>query len=295
MKPRPACMSLAISTPAWRAPRPATPRRATFPLPGTTSTSSLPDIAGTPPVPALSYWLPETPSPLSSTAPSSPVNQFLLPLPSEPLFSIASPLLPASPLSMFDYSMSPGFTVSPMSSTFGIGAMSPVSPTFLFSRTPTPTTVTFAKLSSPTARSFLLPMSPLSPRFMYPRTPPAPRQMDVKTRQKSSIQEAISTSPGRKESVQHALEELMDRKASIASVLSMGQQRMTMKINFYQWLAVRRWEGMEKDEKSRWGRWRAKKVQGFWKRMVGQKREHEEKQTPERSRIKVLRDAEACL
>jgi hypothetical protein len=52
---------------------------------------------------------------------------------------------------------------------------------------------------------------------------------------------------------------------------------------------------MEKDEKSRWGRWRAKKVQGFWKRMVGQKTEHEEKQTPERSRIKVLRDAEACL
>jgi hypothetical protein len=62
---------------------------------------------------------------------------------------------------------------------------------------------------------------------MYPRTPPAPRQ-------KTSIQEAIGFGSGRKESVQHALEGLMDRKASIANVLSMDQQRITMKINFYQ-------------------------------------------------------------
>lgn len=119
--------------------------------------------------------------------------------------------------------------------------------------------------------------------------------MDVKTRRKTSIQEAINTTSGRKESAQHALEDLIDRKASIASVLSMGQQRMTMKVNFYQWLAVRRWEGMDKDKESRWGRWRAKKLQGIWKMMVGQKTEHKEKQTPERSRIKVLRDEEVCL
>jgi hypothetical protein len=41
----------------------------------------------------------------------------------------------------------------------------------------------------------------------------------------------------------------MQRKASIVSVLSMGQERMRMKVNFYQWLAIRRWEGMEKKEK----------------------------------------------
>jgi len=68
----------------------------------------------------------------------------------------------------------------------------------------------------------------------------------------------------------------------------MSQQRMTMKINFYQWLAVRRWEGMDKDKKNGWGRLRAKKLQGIWKRMVGQKTEHEDKQTAEHGRIKVL-------
>jgi hypothetical protein len=49
---------------------------------------------------------------------------------------------------------------------------------------------------------------------------------------------------------------MRERKASIASVLTMGQERMNMKINFYQWLAIKRWEGMEEKEKSGWKLWR---------------------------------------
>jgi hypothetical protein len=46
------------------------------------------------------------------------------------------------------------------------------------------------------------------------------------------------------------------RRASIASVLTMGQEQMRMKINFYQWLAIRRWEGMEEEKDGGWKLWR---------------------------------------
>jgi hypothetical protein len=55
--------------------------------------------------------------------------------------------------------------------------------------------------------------------------------------------------------IQHVLEDMRERKASIASVLTMGQERMNMKINFYQWLAIKRWEGMEEKQKSGWKLW----------------------------------------
>jgi hypothetical protein len=96
---------------------------------------------------------------------------------------------------------------------------------------------------------------------MYPRTPPCPREMEVKRRPTASdVDEVI----GHKQSIQHALEDIMDRKASIASVLTMRQQQMRMKTNFYQGLAVKRWEGMEnKAKKYGWKMW--------GKRLMGKK------------------------
>ncbi|KAF2033738.1 hypothetical protein EK21DRAFT_85906 [Setomelanomma holmii] len=197
---------LTIATPSWRAPRPPTPRRATFPLPGTTSTSLSSKAIVTPPVPPLSYWLPDTPSPLTAISsprhaqspvlplsPASPMNPFLVPptrCNKSALFPIASSLLPASPLSIFD---------------------SAVSPNFLLSRTPTPT------------RIFLLPASPisLSPRFLFPRTPPCVPV--IKTRRRVSVVDAV-----------------MGRKESVTSILTLGQETMKWKIEFFQWLAVRR-------------------------------------------------------
>jgi hypothetical protein len=129
---------------------------------------------------------------------------------------------------------------------------------------------------------------------MWPRTPPCPQKVDVKTRRKISIQDASAPGAGQRESVQHVLEDIMDRKASIASVLTMGQERMTMKINFYQWLAVKRWEGMEKDGESRWKVMKGTKLQGIWKRMVGRK-ENEERRIARQSRTKVVKDAVSCV
>lgn len=64
--------------------------------------------------------------------------------------------------------------------------------------------------------------------------------------------------------MQHALEEVMGRKESIASALSMGQQRMRMRSNFYQWLAVKRWasEGMGEKKRAGWEAWRKKLTGG---------------------------------
>jgi hypothetical protein len=266
MRTRPASVTLTIHPASWRPPRSPTPRRVTFPLPYTTSTLLSPIVSCTPTVPALSYWIPDTPSPSSSEHPSSPVNPFLVPPQAHSLFRLASPLIPVSPLSLFDYAMSPGYFVSLMGSMCAV-EMSPMSPTFLFSpsATTTPTQQTFpVSLLSPKG-TFLLPMSPISPSFMYPRTPPCPRQMEVKMRPKVlAVEAAIS----RRKSVHYALEDIMGRKASIARVFSMEQERMNMKINFYQWLAIRRWEGMEKKEKKHgWRMWGSK----LWGKKKGKK------------------------
>jgi hypothetical protein len=83
--------------------------------------------------------------------------------------------------------------------------------------------------------------------------------MEVKMRPKVlAVEAAIS----RRKSVHHALEETMGRKASIASVLSMEQE------HFYQWLAISRWEGMEKKKKKHgWRMWGSK----LWEKKKGKK------------------------
>jgi hypothetical protein len=74
--------------------------------------------------------------------------------------------------------------------------------------------------------------------------------MEIKLRQETPVV------VDREHLIQHALEDMRGRQASIVSVLTIGQERMRMKINFYQWLAVRRWEGMEKEKGSGWKTWR---------------------------------------
>ncbi|KAF2832558.1 hypothetical protein CC86DRAFT_377708 [Ophiobolus disseminans] len=137
--------------PPWRAPRLPTPRRATFPPAGP------PPGVSAPPVPPLSFWTPDTPF--------SPINPFLIP-PQTPatrahaLFPPAAPLLPASPLSMFDRA------VSPMS---GLFVVSPMSPT-LHSWIPAPV---FGE------QMVRFPVSPLTPHWLDPRTPPCVPGMTV--------------------------------------------------------------------------------------------------------------------
>ncbi|KAF2134181.1 hypothetical protein P153DRAFT_409615 [Dothidotthia symphoricarpi CBS 119687] len=148
---RPRATSLRIPIPAapWRAARPPTPRRATFPLPGTTATSPFRLTSpNAPPIPPLSYWDPDTPSPQAVLqSPTSPTNPFLTPptprFNPHALFPMASPLLPASPLSIFD-------------------------------RTISPTQSTLLKARSRLPSLALHPVTPMTPRFLFPRTPPCP-------------------------------------------------------------------------------------------------------------------------
>ncbi|KAF2683291.1 hypothetical protein K458DRAFT_452793 [Lentithecium fluviatile CBS 122367] len=125
-RPRPNPLHIPIPhTHQWCAPRPPTPRRSTYPQPGTTSADMPCDIdLDAPPVPPLSFWEPDTPEALMPPSSSySPCNPFFYSPPHSPLspnalFPTASPVLPASPLSIFDR------------------ILSPMTPTFLFPRTP---------------------------------------------------------------------------------------------------------------------------------------------------------------
>lgn len=132
--------TLTIPTKQCSTRRPSTPRRATFPMISPIYTTD----PNAPPIPPLSYWEPDTPSPMST------YNPFLSPPPVHPLslFPVASPLLPSSPLSMFD------------------SAISPTSNAFLLTRTRTPTRTTFLLPATPSVQ--------LTPRFLFPRTPPCP-------------------------------------------------------------------------------------------------------------------------
>ncbi|KAF7674057.1 hypothetical protein GT037_007823 [Alternaria burnsii] len=233
VRPRPTSLIIPpTSTTLWRAPRPPTPRRATYP----SMYTSINFNHEAPPVPALSYWDPDTPSPFvsirSRDSSDSPMNPYLAPSPESStnhlyLFPRATPLLPASPLSMFD---------------------SPLSPRALsFLRTPTPT---------PTRTTFLLPASPLpvtspflTPSFLFPRTPPPFPERK------------------RKVSVYDAVRDIAERKGSVGSMVRI---REMMRLEFYQSLFLKRQkemddrsDGKKKGEGDRW------KIKGIWGRLVG--------------------------
>ncbi|OAL49152.1 hypothetical protein IQ07DRAFT_71804 [Pyrenochaeta sp. DS3sAY3a] len=137
---RPFTLTIPIPPNTQGLTRPPTPRRATFPMISPAYTTD----PNAPPIPPLSYWEPDTPSPMSTN------NPFLSPPPVhlQSLFPVASPLLPSSPLSIFD------------------SAISPTSNTFLGMRIPTPAGTTFLLPATPSVQ--------LTPRFLFPRTPPCP-------------------------------------------------------------------------------------------------------------------------
>lgn len=115
-----------------------------------------------PPIPPLVFWarnvllssaLHAVQSPGNPRIPLSPVNPFLVPpqqmerADPETLFPVAAPLLPGSPLSMFDSIMSP---------TSGMIIVSPMSPGYLS-----------PELSDPESTS----ADVLAPRWLHPLTP----------------------------------------------------------------------------------------------------------------------------
>ncbi|KAF1950376.1 hypothetical protein CC80DRAFT_509722 [Byssothecium circinans] len=127
-RPRARSLHIPIPKPAsWRARRPPTPRRATYPPPV--------EASDAPPVPSVSYWETDTPEPL--TSPLSPLNPFLSPprrrsSVMELQFTTAVQLLPASPLSVFDR------VISPSTPSFIVPRKHSLvlSPRFLYPRTP---------------------------------------------------------------------------------------------------------------------------------------------------------------
>lgn len=139
----------------WCPTRPPTPRRSTYPRPGTTSR----DMPGAvdldiPPVPSLSYWEPETPSPMS------PYNPFLSP----PAVGPVSPktmgwaLLSKHSLSVFDKQ-----TVN-RSWSFAVSSPSPHAG------------------------------NDQSPRFLNPRTPPLPPITQLQNGRRHSIMCSVPSS-----------------------------------------------------------------------------------------------------
>jgi hypothetical protein len=188
VRPRPASISIPTSKPtsAWSAIRSPTPRRATYPSPiGRIDSVS---------VPAVSYWDPDTPSPFTwvdMAWPKSPANPFLAP--KNEIYALshrASPLIPASPLSIFDQALSP---------------------------------------TSVTRQTFLVPSSPLpSPRFLFPCTPP-PCPSDKKN---TSFYDVVA--------------DIVERKGSVASVTRM---REAMRLEFYQFLFLKKQQEIETSER----------------------------------------------
>lgn len=208
-RPRPSALNISCQAP-----------RATTSF-ATPSKSPSPASSVYPASPAIilpqSIWSPNIPSPLSLHAihspgpprtPLSPINPFLVAprrstaLDSHALFPMAAPLLPASPLSLFD------------------GVVSPTS-AGVIARTPTSKPLTTQDMR-------LSPISPLSPRFLFPRTPPC--VPCFKAQRRASAWDAI------------------ERKMSVASVLSMAPENMRVGMGIYHWLALRRWEMATRNE-----------------------------------------------
>lgn len=189
-------------------------------------------------------------SPISPTSPHSPYNPFLCPPPprlTTPFFRLASPLLPASPLSIFDR------------------AISPTSPTLLLRRTPSPVTPTWQPTFRRSATPSMAACSTwdgLSPTFLSPRTPPAISRANTRV-------EAVQTLERRRSSASLSTASPPPTvEAEEVDTTEAETQRKEMKIEFYHFLAAKRAAAMNrlstspsvKSEKSR----RAK----VWKKLL---------------------------
>jgi hypothetical protein len=180
--PRPRANSLTIYISVahkWRATRPPTPRRQTFPgankpsssgptytIPRTNITTDT-DI---PPVPPLSYFEPDTPvESLASPMLLSSCKDLLVTFsPTSPRKQVFSRFSPASPNLYLPTSPSIYSSISPNRHVYTyLHPITSLSPIHLFSCIPS---------CEP---------SPMSPRFLFPRTPPLPPQSSCQTKLRS--------------------------------------------------------------------------------------------------------------
>ncbi|KAF2707180.1 hypothetical protein K504DRAFT_504356 [Pleomassaria siparia CBS 279.74] len=177
LRPRLHSLSISISSPAnsWRVPRPPTPRRAvsssTMTVGPSASDTTKPDV---PPVPSVSYWEPDTPLYLDSPTlqvsswPDSQSHQFSGASSGVSLHDPHPPNLPGEePLSPDWYRWAHLFHHVPISP---LSPRSPRSPVQLYSCMPScEASPVCAKLPT-----FVEVAAPMSPRFLFPRTPPLP-------------------------------------------------------------------------------------------------------------------------
>ncbi|KAF1360363.1 hypothetical protein EJ07DRAFT_155329 [Lizonia empirigonia] len=181
---RPRAESLSISIPAtalWRLCRPPTPRRATYPLPSRHDA---------PPIPPLSFWIPDTPSPIPKSVPpsaesltsntSSPLSCYSQPSHAALTLQLAQATCTPQPTKLLTpvSPYSPHSPTSPYYPLFPYSSISPTSPQSPDNPYLSPPLPRFA--ASPLAAP-LLPASPLSifdravsptsPTFLLSRTP----------------------------------------------------------------------------------------------------------------------------
>jgi hypothetical protein len=218
-RPRPRALSIPTSS---RRITHGTTSSQPFGTPSTLSHTGALNMA----VPPQSVWSPDTPSlytlhsPSSPRMPRSPMNPFLLPpqrqnFDPHALFPMAAPLLPASPLSMFDG------MVSPTSGGCGVSTLSSAS----------------RHLTIATKTSSEYSISPLSPRFLYPRTPPCAPERQA--RRRSVVQD-------RRGDVMRKVSMVTvgERKQGLYKLLAIRGWRMMMRVDRQndkrkKWLTVR--------------------------------------------------------
>jgi hypothetical protein len=89
------------------------------------------------------------------------------------------------------------------------------------------------------------------------------------------------------------VQENLVRKCSVASIISSTQEKLAMKINFFQFIALRKWADMESEaEGSSVG---VMKMLSGWKKLLNQNRGQKSKVTLlKQKRFEVSRDVVLC-
>jgi hypothetical protein len=219
------CQIEGSSMPPEQAVTPIPPRKPRLVLPPPSPYSTTSPYSSTSPRSLLSHY-----SPISATSPASPhspYNPYFSPPASRPttkFFRLASPLLPASPLSIFDR------------------AISPTSPTFLLSRPPSPGTSTQQFTSLRTVTPSIAERSTwdgLSPTFLWPRTPPVVPQRSTFLEHDNEAEEVQALQPRCPSASQPGL-----RPPTIVEQVECFRaedvHRREMRIEFYHFLAAKR-------------------------------------------------------
>jgi hypothetical protein len=194
----------------------------------------------------------------TSRSPLSPYNPFLsppVPRLTTKLFKLASPLLPASPLSIFDR------------------AISPTSSTFLHSRAPSSGTpnqhFTFLTTATPSMADYDT-WGGKSPTFLWPRTPPAIPHNDPAVPERHeginadhTLERCRSPSTAPSPSPPNSLDQHEDAETEDVC-------RKEMRIEFYHFLAAKRASALNRLSAPPWmKREKSQRAKGWKSRDVG--------------------------